>query len=56
MPVGPELLFGLPGVNIALGARIGAIQPWGKDAERAEAQQITAVRICDRFQLGGPLL
>jgi outer membrane protein insertion porin family len=55
VPVGPRLLFGLPGANIALGAKIGAIQPWGVDADRATAQQITGVRICDRFQLGGPL-
>jgi len=56
IPVGPALLFGgLPGATLALGVRMGGVQPFGLDKSRAEEQDMTGVRICDRFNVGGPM-
>jgi outer membrane protein insertion porin family len=56
IPVGPTHLFGgLPGATLALGLRVGGVQPFGADKKRALEQDVTGVRICDRFNAGGPL-
>jgi outer membrane protein insertion porin family len=55
-PVGPTELFGgLPGATLALGVRVGGIVPFGVDQSQAKEQGMTGVRICDRFNAGGPL-
>ena len=55
IPVGPSQIFGgLRGCTLALGVRVGGVMAFGADAKRAQEQDVTGVRLCDRFNTGGP--